>query len=271
MLKDITLGQFYPADSLIHRLDPRVKLLATVIYIVCCFLFKGVIGLILVVAVLVVAIALSKVPPKKMLRGVKALWPLLAITAFFNLFFSKGELLWSLGILTITDSGLHNAIFYSIRLVLLVIGTSVMTLTTSPSKLTDGMEEGLKIFSKMGAPIHEIAMMMSIALRFIPILGDEAEKIKKAQLARGAGFDEGGLVQKAKGLIPILVPLFVSAFQRANDLSMAMEARCYHGGKGRTKLHPLKYAGRDFGAYACTFATLAAFIVLFLWDLPLPV
>ena len=272
MLKDITIGQYYPRDTILHRLDPRVKLLGTIVYIVCVFLFQGVIGLCLLAGILIVLILLSQVPVKRYLKGIRAIWVLLVITAIFNLLLTReGAVLWQYGILTITARGLHHAVFYSIRLILLVIGASVMTLTTSPNKLTDGMEEGLKPLQKVGVPIHEIAMMMSIALRFIPILGDEAEKIKRAQIARGADFEEGGLIRRVKGLIPLLVPLFVSAFSRAEDLSLAMEARCYHGGAGRTKLHPLHYAGRDYMAYLCVAAFLVAVSVLRFLDLALPV
>lgn len=263
MLKDITLGQFYPADSVIHRLDPRVKLFSTILYIVALFLVNGIVGWIVVTAFLICMIALSKVPFGFMCKGVRAIWVLIVITAVCNLFFTQAEdvvLRW--GIITITETGIHNTIYYSLRLIFLVVGTSVMTLTTSPNKLTDGMEEGLRPLSRIGLPIHEVAMMMSIALRFIPILAEEADKIKKAQMARGANFDEGGLLQKAKSLIPILVPLFVSAFRRANDLSLAMEARCYRGGEGRTKMKPLVYERRDFAAYAVILIFMAVVIVL---------
>lgn len=271
MLKDITIGQFYPGDSLLHRLDPRVKLLGTLLYIAAVFLFRGTIGLTLVTAATVILCVISGVPFRKYLKGVKAIWPLIAITAFFNLCFAVSDVyFWKWGILSITPIGIHKAVFYSLRLVLLVIGTSVMTLTTSPNKLTDGMEEGLHPLTKAGLPIHEIAMMMSIALRFIPILGDEAEKIKKAQLARCADFQEGNLFARAKAMMPILIPLFVSSFQRASDLSLAMEARCYRGGAGRTKMYPLHHERRDYIAYAVILIFLAVMIVLHMYDLPLP-
>lgn len=263
MLKDITLGQYYPADSVIHRLDPRVKLFSTILYIVALFLVNNIWGWILVTAFLVVMIALSKVPFTMMLKGVRAIWVLIVITAVCNLFFTQGEdIVFQWKAVIITGAGIHNTIYYSLRLVLLVVGTSVMTLTTSPNKLTDGMEKGLRVLSKIKVPVHEIAMMMSIALRFIPILSEEADKIKKAQMARGADFEEGGLLKRAKSLIPVLVPLFVSAFRRANDLSLAMEARCYHGGEGRTKMKPLRYRGRDYLAYVIVFVFLAAVVVI---------
>lgn len=263
MLKDITLGQYYPADSVIHRLDPRVKLFSTILYIVALFLVNNIWGWLLVTAFLVAMIALSRVPFSMMLKGVRAIWVLIVITAVCNLFFTQGEdVIFQWKAVAITGQGIHNTIYYSLRLIFLVVGTSVMTLTTSPNKLTDGMEKGFRFLAKIGVPVHEIAMMMSIALRFIPILSEEADKIKKAQMARGADFDEGGLLKKAKSLIPVLVPLFVSAFRRANDLSLAMEARCYHGGEGRTKMKPLKYAGRDYRAYVIVFVFLAAVILI---------
>ncbi len=272
MLKDITIGQFYPADSVIHRLDPRVKLVGTILYIVCVFLAKGTIGFALLVAIPVILTGMAKVPYRMLLKGLRAIWPLIAITAACNLFFAAGETeYWNWKFLHLSDAGIHNAIFYTVRLILLVAGTSLMTLTTSPGKLTDGMETGLRPLARIGIPVHEIAMMMSIALRFIPILGEEAEKIKKAQTARGAVFDEGSIFARAKAFIPILVPLFVSAFQRAQDLALAMEARCYHGGEGRTKLHPLRYTGADRAAYVILAAVFVIFILLRIWDLPFPV
>ena len=263
MLKDITLGQYYPADSVIHKLDARVKLFSTILYIVSLFLFHDVVGLILVTAFLIFIIKLSKVPFSFMWRGIKAIWVLILITALCNLLFTQGEVtLISWKFIRITDQGIQNTIFFTIRLIYLVVGTSVMTLTTTPNKLTDGLEEGLKPLKKIKIPVHEIAMMMSIALRFIPILAEEADKIKKAQIARGANFEEGGLIQKAKSLVPILVPLFVSAFRRANDLALAMEARCYRGGEGRTKMKPLKYVASDYRAYAVMLIYLAVVIAV---------
>ena len=263
MLKDITLGQYYPADSVIHKLDPRVKLVATILYIVSLFLVRNVIGLVIVTAFLLLIIGLSKVPFSLMLKGIRAIWVIIVITAVCNLFFTQGaDVLAEWKFIHITLQGVRNTIYFTIRLIYLVMGTSVMTLTTTPNKLTDGMEEGLKPLSKMGVPVHEIAMMMSIALRFIPILSEEADKIRKAQMARGADFEEGNIIQKAKGLIPILVPLFVSAFRRANDLALAMEARCYRGGVGRTKMKPLKYQSADFAAYIVVVIYLLVVILL---------
>lgn len=263
MLKDITLGQYYPTESIIHRLDPRVKLLATLMYIVSLFLFHDFVGFVVVTLFLLVIIKLSRVPFSFMLKGVRAIWVLVVITAACNLFFTQGDntyFAWKF--IHITDQGVSNTVYFTIRLIYLVVGTSVMTLTTTPNKLTDGLEEGLKPLSKIGVPVHEIAMMMSIAMRFIPILAEEADKIKKAQMARGANFEEGNIIQKAKAMVPILVPLFVSAFRRANDLATAMEARCYHGSVGRTKMKPLRYISVDYKAYAVMAVYLALIIVI---------
>ena len=262
MLKDITLGQYYPGDSLIHRLDPRVKLLTTIIYIVSLFVMEGLAGFLVATGFMVFCILLSGVPWKLLLKGLKIIWILVGITAFFNLFFTQGETVWSWHFIRFTDTGIYNAIFFSIRLIYLVVGTSVMTLTTTPNKLTDGMETGLRGLNKIRVPVHEIAMMMSIALRFIPLLGEEADRIKKAQMARGADFESGGLFQKVKSLVPILVPLFVSSFRRAEDLALAMEARCYHGGAGRTKMYPLHYRPGDYAAYLVAWLYLCVMIVL---------
>lgn len=249
MLRDITLGQYYPADSVIHKLDPRVKLFSTMIFIISLFCFKGIAALILATFFLFGVIKASKVPFKFMVKGLKAIMILMLITAVFNLFLSPGEPIVSFWIFTITKEGTKNAILMAIRLTYLILGTSIMTLTTTPNQLTDGLEKSLMPLSKIGVPVHAIAMMMSIALRFIPILIEETDKIMKAQMARGADFESGNLMKKVKAMIPLLVPLFVSAFRRADDLAMAMEARCYSGGEGRTKMKPLKYEKRDRAAY----------------------
>ena len=262
MLKDITLGQYYPGNSVIHRLDPRVKLLTTILYIVSLFVMEGLAGFLVATGFMVFCISLSQVPWKLLLKGLKIIWILVGITAFFNLFFTQGETVWSWHFIRFTDTGIYNAVFFSIRLIYLVVGTSVMTLTTTPNKLTDGMETGLRGLNKIRVPVHEIAMMMSIALRFIPILLEETDKIMKAQIARGADFESGNLIRRAKAMVPLLVPLFISAFRRANDLAMAMEARCYRGGEGRTKMKPLIYQRRDFIAYGCIAVYLAVSIVL---------
>ncbi|MDE6053234.1 MAG: energy-coupling factor transporter transmembrane protein EcfT [Lachnospiraceae bacterium] len=249
MLRDITLGQYYQADSVIHRLDPRVKLGTTILFIISLFVFDGFWGYLVAALFLAVVIRLSKVPFKFMVKGMKSIVFLLSITVIFNLFLTPGEPIVHIWKLTITQEGLKLAILLSIRLGFLIIGSSVMTLTTTPNQLTDGLEKMLRPLNKIKVPVHEIAMMMSIALRFIPILMEETDKIMKAQLARCADFDSGNLIKRAKSLVPLLVPLFISAFRRANDLAMAMEARCYRGGDHRTKMKPLHYEKRDYIAY----------------------
>jgi energy-coupling factor transport system permease protein len=249
MLKDITLGQYYPADSLLHALDPRTKLFGTLIFIISVFSFDGLLGFVAITVFLGLIIALSKVPLSFMVRGLRSIVVLLLIAGAFNLFLTPGQALVSIWKLSITKEGLKNAVLMTVRMVYLIIGTSVMTLTTTPNQLTDGLETSLKPLQKAHVPVHEISMMMSIALRFIPILVEETDKIMKAQMARGADFESGGLIKKAKNMVPLLVPLFVSAFRRANDLALAMEARCYMGGEGRTKMLPLHYSKKDHGAY----------------------
>ncbi len=266
MLRDITLGQYYPADSVIHKLDPRVKLFGTLIYIISLFVFKGLPAFILAAIFLVVLIKLSKVPFSYMVKGLKTIVLIMLFAAVFNLFLTPGTKLVSFWIFTITYEGLKNAIVMMVRLIFLIIGTSLMTLTTTPNELTDGLEKALSPLKYIKVPVHEIAMMMSIALRFIPILIEETDKIMKAQMARGADFEHGNLIQKAKNMVPLLVPLFVSAFRRANDLAMAMEARCYRGGEGRTKMKPLHYQKRDRMAYLTLLVYLATVIGLrILW------
>lgn len=261
MLRDITIGQYYPANSVLHRMDPRTKLVGTLIFIVSVFLFHTVPGYAVATVFLGSVIFISKVPVKFMFKGLKAIFMLLLITMVFNVLLTPGEILWKWGILKITREGLSLAGKMAVRLVYLVIGSSVMTLTTTPNQLTDGLEKLLRPLSKIRVPVHEIAMMMSIALRFIPILMEETDKIMKAQIARGADFESGNLIQKAKSMVPLLVPLFISAFRRANDLAMAMEARCYHGGEGRTQMKPLKYARRDITAYVILWIYLGIAVV----------
>ncbi len=249
MLRDITLGQYYQTDSVIHKLDPRVKISATLLFIVSLFIVDNFIGYIIAAIFLGVVIRLSKVPVKFIFKGMKAIYLLLLITMIFNLFLTPGTALISFWKLTITKEGLRTAIMMGIRLVFLITGSSIMTLTTTPNQLTDGLEMLMNPLKKVHVPVHEIAMMMSIALRFIPILLEETDKIMKAQMARGADFESGSIFNRAKSLIPLLVPLFISAFRRANDLAMAMEARCYRGGEGRTKMKPLSYKRIDAFAY----------------------
>lgn len=250
MIRDITIGQYYPAKSILHRLDPRTKLVATLLYLISLFLFDGFAGYIVATVFLISIIKLSKVPFKFIVKGLKPIIMLLMITVLFNLFLTRtGDVLFSFWIFTVTSGGLHTAVFMAMRLIYLILGSSLMTFTTTPNELTDGIEKLLGPLRNIKVPVHEIAMMMSIALRFIPILLEETDKIMKAQIARGADFESGNIIQRAKSMIPILVPLFVSAFRRANDLAMAMEARCYNGGEGRTKMKPLHYAQRDYIAY----------------------
>ena len=261
MLRDITLGQYYPADSVIHKLDPRVKLFATMIYIISLFCFKGIAALLVATVFLIAVIRVSKVPFHFMVKGLKTIMVLMIITALFNLFLTPGEPLVTFWIFKITAEGIKSAALMTIRLIYLILGTSIMTLTTTPNQLTDGLEKALMPLSKIRIPVHAIAMMMSIALRFIPILIEETDKIMKAQMARGADFENGNLIQKVKNMIPLLVPLFVSAFRRADDLAMAMEARCYNGGEGRTKMKPLRYMKRDHLAYVIVLAYFVVILV----------
>ena len=249
MLRDITLGQYYPADSVIHKLDPRVKLFATLIYIISLFCFKGIAALLAATAFLFAVIKTSKVPFRFMVKGLKAIMVLMLITALFNLFLTPGEPIVQLWIFKITAEGAQNAVLMAIRLTYLILGTSIMTLTTTPNQLTDGLEKSLMPLSKIGIPVHAIAMMMCIALRFIPILIEETDKIMKAQMSRGVDFESGNILERGKKLIPVLVPLFIAAIRRASDLAMAMDARCYNGGEGKTRLHPLIYEKRDYIAY----------------------
>ena len=249
MIKDITIGQYYPADSVIHRLDARTKLIGTFLYIISLFLFSSFSGYFAVLLFVFGIIKLSRVPLKFIVKGLKPILFLLLFMVTFNLFLTKGTPVFQFKFITITREGIRLAVFMGARLILLILGSSMMTFTTTPNQLTDGLESVLGPLKKIHVPVHEIAMMMSIALRFIPILMEETDKIMKAQTARGADFESGGVVKRAKSLVPLLVPLFISAFRRANDLAMAMEARCYNGGEGRTKMKPLHYAGRDYIAY----------------------
>lgn len=262
MLRDITIGQYYPADSVIHKLDPRVKLFATLIFIISLFSFKNVWGFLVATIFMFGFIELSKVPIGYMVKGLKAIVILMIITALFNLFLTSGKELVSFWIFTITYEGLRNAILMAIRLTYLILGTSVMTLTTTPNELTDGLEKALAPMNKIHVPVHEIAMMMSIALRFIPTLIEETEKIISAQKARGADFDSGNLIQRAKAMIPILVPLFISAFRRADELATAMECRLYRGDVGRTRMRQLKIARVDVCALLLVAVLFAAVIAL---------
>ncbi|MBQ6575707.1 MAG: energy-coupling factor transporter transmembrane protein EcfT [Lachnospiraceae bacterium] len=260
MIRDITLGQYYPTDSVLHRLDPRVKLCGTLVYVISLFLFQSFTGYIVATVFLVSLIIISHVPLSFMLKGLKAIMILLLFTAVLNAFLTPGRELVSFWKVHITIEGVRLAAFMVIRLVYLIVGSSILTLTTTPSDLTDGLEKGLGWLKAFSVPVNEIAMMMSIALTFIPVLLEETDRIIKAQQARGADFDSGNLIKRMKALVPILVPLFVSAFRRANDLALAMESRCYRGGDGRTKLHPLAYKTRDAVSYAILLIYLAAIV-----------
>ena len=261
MLRDITLGQYYQTESVIHRLDPRVKLVTTICFIISLFIVDNWIGYLIAILFLTLVIRLSRVPVKFMVRGMKSILFLLIVAGCFNLFLTPGEVLVSFWKLKITKEGIFLASFMALRLILLIMGSSVMTLTTTPNQLTDGLEKLLGPLKHLRVPVHEIAMMMSIALRFIPILMEETDKIMKAQIARGADYESGNLIKKAKSLVPLLVPLFISAFRRANDLAMAMEARCYRGGEHRTKMKPLIYRKRDWCAYGAVLVYLAVIVV----------
>lgn len=261
MLKDITLGQYFPGDTLAHRLDPRTKLLATVLYIIAIFLAKGPIAYGVLILTLIVSVRISKVGARALFRGLKPVLFIIAFTAVLNLFYTPGTVIAQFWIFHVTREGVITAIAMMLRISLLIMGTFLLTYTTSPIRLTDGLEDLLGPLKKLGVPVHELAMMMSIALRFIPTLIEETQKITFAQKARGADFESGNLIRRAKAMLPLLVPLFVSAFRRADELAMAMEARCYRGGTGRTKMNPLHYHRCDLYA-AGALALLAAIVVL---------
>lgn len=261
MIRDITIGQYYPVDSPIHRLDPRVKLAATFLFIIGIFCVDNFLGFGLAILMLALVVYKAKIPFSYLLRGLKAIFILLIFSVVMNLFLNRqGETLVSFWIITITDQGVYTAAFLGLRLILLVLGSSVMTLTTTPLELTDGIEKAMRPLKKIRVPVHEIAMMMSIALRFIPILLEETDKIMKAQQARGADFESGNILQRAKSMVPILVPLFISAFRRADDLATAMEARCYRGDVGRTRMKEMVYRVQDKIAYVVIFLGLAILI-----------
>ena len=262
MLKDITIGQFFPGDSAVHRLDPRVKIVLTVAFIVLLFLAEGPISYALIVAFLAIIIGVSRISPKVVVRGLKPILFIVVFTAVLNLFYTPGEYIWQWGFLHISREGIRTAIFMVVRLMLLIIATSMLTYTTSPIQLTDGLERLLSPLKKLHAPVHELSMMMSIALRFIPTLIEETEKIISAQKARGADFESGSLVQRAKSMIPILVPLFISAFRRADELATAMECRLYRGDIGRTRMKQLKITRVDICAVLICAALFAAILLL---------
>jgi len=260
MLKDITLGQYFPGDTVVHRLDPRTKLVLMITYITALFMAKGFAAYGFMLAVLITCLAVSRIKPKAVFRGLRPIFIIICITVVLNIFFIRGEtILFQYRFIVITEEGLLTAVFMAARLMMLIISTFLLTYTTSPITMTDGLERMLGPLKKIRLPVHEFAMMMSIALRMIPTLIEETDKIMSAQKSRGADFETGGLIKRAKAILPLIIPLFISAFRRAEELATAMESRCYHGGEGRTKLNVLHFSGRDFVAFvlgACMVTTV---------------
>lgn len=258
MSERITIGQYLTGDSFLHRLDPRVKIFLTIVFMVCIFLVSSYWGYAVFLGFVLLCMIMGEVPPKQLFKGLRPIFLILLFTFAINLLTTPGELLFEVWVLRVTQEGLHKAVFIAIRIVLLVLGTSLLTLTTSPLSLTDGMEALMKPLTLVRFPAHELAMMISIALRFIPTLFDESDKIMRAQKARGADFESGNLFQRARAMIPLMVPLFLNAFRRAEELGTAMEARCYRGGAGRTRLNPLRMARADWMTFGLTSAALLA-------------
>ncbi len=261
MIRDITLGQYYASESPIHKLDPRTKIIAAIVFIVELFIVNNFWGFVICGVALGIVVSISRVPLSFILRGLKPIFIILAFTFLLNIFMVDGEVIWKWKFLKITVEGIYRACFMGIRLILLIIASSLLTLTTKPIELTDGLEKLMWPLGKLGLPTHEVAMMMSIALRFIPTLLQETDKIMKAQQARGADFESGNIIQRAKALIPILIPLFISAFHIASDLAMAMEARCYRGGKGRTRMNAIHFGKNDVFAVICMIVLLACVVL----------
>lgn len=263
MLNEITLGQYFPGHSFIHKLDPRTKILATMLYIIAIFLAQTPIAYAILFSFLAIVVALSRLPLMLVLRSLKPIWIIIVITLGIHMFTAPGEtVIWSWKFLNVTAEGLEMGLKMAARLILLLLFSSVLTFTTSPIVLTDGIENLLRPFKAVGVPAHELAMMMTIALRFIPTLLEETDRIMKAQTARGADFSSGNILERMKNMLPLLVPLFISAFRRADELAVAMEARCYRGGEGRTRMHQLAYAARDYVAFVATFLLLAGLAVM---------
>ena len=262
MIRDITIGQYFPGNSFIHKLDPRIKIILTIVYIIMLFVNKGVFGFVLSIGLLIAVYLIARIPFRMILKSLKPVIPLILFTSVLNIFFIGGTVLWQWWIFTISWEGVRLAVFMSIRILALIAGSSLLTYTTSPIALTDAIERLLKPLKVIRFPVHELAMMMTIALRFIPTLLEETEKIMSAQKARGADMESGGLIQRAKALIPILVPLFISAIRRAEELALAMECRCYHGGEGRTRMKQLHLSGRDAVALSVMAVMLAGVIVM---------
>ncbi len=264
MLSDITLGQYYPGISCIHRLDPRTKILSVLCYMVMVFLADAPLSYGILIAFLVIGAALAKLPPGLLLRSIKPLWIIIVLTLGIHIFADPGEVLWQWKVFSITKEGIIMGVKMSLRLILLLLVSSLMTFTTSPIVLTDGIESLLRPFKTIGVPAHELAMMMTIALRFIPTLLEETDRIMKAQQSRGADFSTGNVVKRAKSMLPILIPLFISSFRRADELALAMEARCYRGGEGRTRMHELLFHKTD-GVAAVIMLALFAILVFLRW------
>lgn len=262
MIKDITIGQYLPGESFVHKLDPRVKILLSFAFIVIIFVLNNFIGYAFIGIFTFLLISVAKIPKKYIFKGLKPILWIIVFTAALNAFMTPGKAIFKIGPIALTDKGLYLAAFMVLRLVFLIISTSLLTLTTSPIALTDGIEKLLNPFKRIGLPTHELAMMMTIALRFIPTLLDETDKIMKAQAARGADFESGNIIKRTRSLIPILVPLFISSFRRADELAMAMEARCYRGGEGRTRLKILKISRRDYIA----FLAMAILLAISIWS-----
>ena len=269
MLKDITLGQYFPGNSLLHRLDPRVKLLVTFVYIIAVFIPQNWWGLLIAVAFLVIAVALSELPVRLITKTFKPIIPLIILTSLLNVFYLDSGNVWvNAGFFKITDHGVYTAIFIAVRILCLIAGSSLMTYTTTPTALTDGMERLFSPLRHLHVPVHELAMMMTIALRFIPTLIEETDKIMSAQKARGADMESGGVMQRIRAFLPILIPLFVSSFRRAYDLATAMECRCYRGGEGRTRLNRLQMHGRDVATLVITAVFCAVLIAMNFYVIP---
>jgi len=266
MLKDITLGQYFPGNTIVHRLDPRFKLLLTFVYITALFLARGFLAYLLMFVILLTCIALSRIKAKAIFRGLKPVLIIISLTVFLNIFFIRGDtILFEYRFIVITREGLLSAVFMAARLVMLIVGTFLLTYTTSPIALTDALEQMLNPLKKIHLPIHELAMMMSIALRFIPTLIEETDKIISAQKARGADFESGGLIKRAQAVLPLIIPLFISAFRRADELATAMESRCYHGGEGRTRMNVLRACRTDYVSLFLGIVVIAAVIFLRNW------
>lgn len=261
MIKDITIGQYFPGNSLLHKLDARMKIILTLFLIISIFICKNIVSLAAMILATLIIVAISKIPPKTILKSIKPLTIIILITALLNLFYGKGDALVQLGRLKITLDGIETAVFMAVRIIILVVISSLLTYTTSPTELTDALERLFKPLKLLKVDVHSIAMTMTIALRFIPTLVEEIDKIMSAQKSRGADMDSGGLISRAKALVPVLIPLFVSSFRRANELAYAMECRCYRGGEGRTKMKVMKMSSRDYFSLAAVIVFMTGLLL----------